>query len=831
MNISLMPQEMLARALLFVELTPEGLAELKRCNPHTDVTERSWLKFSSRAEIDTLLARLDKSIGVEAKLWENLTERYTAIVSAMRVSGTEFCELPAFVPGSEAHSFMEITTRPADSQRVQLASSPVVFGGATFVCSITDASSTGAISPAALIREERNMLQIGDVIVRVGQRPCLAETTENTAKLLQQEMSDEKFSVLIYRPKSEAFFQAQALTKATVGVNAPSVMLNPMRICPAIDQAFFHLVSTLENKLWDLGSADPRILKVLKEWRWLHGWGDWQWPRWRDQWQELIKDLAQGSKSPPSGCTLTTFELGTAALRTICRNFVSTMPPVHPDCYREGRYRLDYTYESLISESSQTEDPLGKGLKLSQVLTGLPVEGDWLRELERSQTYSNLSLLATWLYTESAARFSSAIYVANRSETRLLDFQRLKPSIQAKLRRERLDDVNAWTVLHGYQETFRQLLKAEVKLEKTVSAVVNSLVARVAGEEVPEEDDAADETSSVASEKSEPPERKRKRIPTPFEVFVAETKEELTKRGEQYDYRQVTSECGVKWRAMTSEEKKQYERTESDEPEQEKKQEPVKETEEEKEKEVQLTDKELDEIRQMAEEDTRFFPKKRGPGRPRKSPFATPLPRKTPTDEDIQRRKRRRLALLKRFDVTPPKSNRRQSSVAAWKKFNGVEEIRNRYKAEIILKTGERQLIGRYDSAVEAALAYDVAARHHYPLKKAELLCNFPYKNTMQVLQGWLPDTPLFAKPISAPRPKPRPMPRSASLSSGPVRFSRDKASMPADMTCPICYKKFKSSGGLVYHMQIKVCEKRIERSDASLQALRQKNLERQMLQ
>ena len=822
---------MLARALLFVELTPSGLEEFKRVNPGLKASEHSWLKFSSRAEIDTLLTRLDKSIDVEARLWENLTERYAALVSAMRGAGTEFCELPAFVPGNELKFFKEVTQGPSSTARIQLSSSPVVFGGAAFVSAVQNDSSAGDAASASLSREERNLLQKGDVIIRIGSRLCHSEGLEKTVELLQNEVDKASFSVLVYRPKTEAFCQAQALMDTSVDRNAPAVMLNPMRICPAVDQSFFHIVSTLESKLWDLGSADPRILRVLKEWRWLHGWGDWQWPRWREKWQELIMDLATGNGSTPSGCELSKFELAIAALKTICRNFVSTMPPVHPDCYREGRYRLDYTYESLISET-MGDDATSKGLKLSQVLTGLPVEGDWLRELDRAKTYSNLSLLATWLYTESAARFSSAIYVANRSETRLLDFQRLKASIQAKLRKERLDDINSWMILFGYQEKFRQLLKAEVKRGKAVKALLSSIVGRIAGEEVEPVDDA-EETSSVTSEKSNVVEKKRVRVRTPFEVFVAETKEALVKKGEAYDYRQVTSQCSSVWREMKAEEKKKYERTESQEAaEEERKAASVSKaakTEEETDAVVNLTEREMDEIRQMADEDTRFFPKKRGPGRPRKSPFATPLPRKPVSEEDIQRRKRRRLAMLQRFDITPPKSNRRQSSVAPWKKFIGVDEIRNRYKSELVLKSGETQLIGRYDTAVEAALAHDAAARHHYPLIKAELLCNFPYKNTMQVLQGWLPDTPLYAMPVSAPRPKPRAPPKSTS-SAVPIRMSRDRASLPPDMTCPICYKKFKSSGGLVYHMQIKVCEKRIERSDASLQALRQKNLEKQMM-
>lgn len=461
-NLNLHPQCVLMRGLLLVEVSEQGST---LWNKHKS---GSWLQFSSRQEVDLLLSRLNKNDRNEEKLLSQLSSRYLSIVSAMRTSGTEFATLNTELCG---HRFASITLNPQQktANQIHLTSSPVIFSGAPFVRDLSGTSS------------DEDSLRIGDVILQVtinNQTQALVDLATSTAaaKLSTALAGTHPVKLLVFRPQAEAFMQAQSF--ACVAQMMPHSVLSPLTTCPNLEEVFFTLLGGLEQELWNLGSADPRVISVMKEWRWLHGWGDWQWPTRREKWQKLIQE-----KSTPS---MSRIELAAASLKTICRSYVSTMPPVHPDCYSEGRYRLDYTYETLLEEASQDTSSLS-GLKLSQALVGLPLEGDWLRALEKAKTYSTLSLLAIWLHIESAARFSSAIYTANRNQSRVLEFQRSKPTVEENMRKQRLEDIELWLELFDYQSQLRKPLLKESSDKRAVEKTLNRIVATVAGEPIEEE--------------------------------------------------------------------------------------------------------------------------------------------------------------------------------------------------------------------------------------------------------------------------------------------------------------------------------------------------------
>jgi len=98
-------------------------------------------------------------------------------------------------------------------------------------------------------------------------------------------------------------------------------------------------------------------------------------------------------------------------------------------------------------------------------------------------------------------------------------------------------------------------------------------------------------------------------------------------------------------------------------------------------------------------------------------------------------------------------SKRRESNIEqpsrgseAHPKFTGVFSIRGRWKAELVCLDKEIRTIGRYETDILAALAFDQAVRYAYPIKIAEAVANFPFQETNVALQGQWPDTREFVE-------------------------------------------------------------------------------------
>lgn len=83
--------------------------------------------------------------------------------------------------------------------------------------------------------------------------------------------------------------------------------------------------------------------------------------------------------------------------------------------------------------------------------------------------------------------------------------------------------------------------------------------------------------------------------------------------------------------------------------------------------------------------------------------------------------------------------------------FRGVTEVRNRYKAELQCSDGVIRLIGRYDTAVMAAMAHDAAARSHFRIKEAEKITNFPFGVILDILPGFHLDISQFQRSLETP--------------------------------------------------------------------------------
>uniref|UniRef100_A0A6S8APM6 AP2/ERF domain-containing protein n=1 Tax=Aplanochytrium stocchinoi TaxID=215587 RepID=A0A6S8APM6_9STRA len=419
-------------------------------------------------------------------------------------------------------------------------------------------------------------------------------------------------------------------------------MLRPLLLCEDSKHSCFYLIGKLESLLWSLANVDARIMHALKNWRWLYGWGTWNWPERRENWRSTLLllekgevdregiqipvDLGVGFKSE-SHEKFSVFDLAASALRTLCRAYISTMPPVHPDCYvRASASKLDAIYEALAWEASTNNSDASNiseytgnfilnprnGFRLSQTLDGMPIESDWLRELYQCRTFPQLSLLACWVYTEAVSRFASAIVISNRSKGRLHEYHRNKVRYNTirRLRKERLADTDTWLDLFNQQRQAQKEVYPELFCEKS----------------------EVEENPSGLATVSEP----KQETPVP----------------------------------------------------------------------LQRTDEIVNE-----------------------SGSVVPTTLKLSTRQS-------------NVNLTTNDEGYLEGNLA------GISEVRNRYKAELRCNDGCLRLVGRYDTAIQAALAHDSAARSHYEIKEAEKITNFPFTSVLDLLPGFVLDIKEFYRSL-----------------------------------------------------------------------------------
>jgi len=454
-----------ADGIIFIELTPLAVSKLLQ-NPESWKDQGRqillwnasqdkmdlWCAYVSLSQIHGLLSALERDrIPQEKHLAQNLLLRYGTIIMSAKRGGTAYVgplSLESKFDSSRVHCYK---LSQLDLAHFQVTLSQIVFDGAPI---LTKDLGNGS-RPEKLLR--------GDVLISINGRPTLHASLEEIKSMLHSSASE--MAVVVYRPVAEAILQSLALCEernSFVTQFAPSNVVS--RVIPklaATPSVLLEVLMALEAHLWSIGTAEPRILSTMEEWRWLHGWGSWKWPFWRADWHSRVSEAARALALGEAEESAIEDQV-VAGMKTVCRAYISTMPPVKPRPTTEGSERLDAAVNKLLDVSTPMGLlPLKRSsdmYKISAAIFELPGEADWRRELQEYKSWAHLGLLLSWMYVEVMARFSSALLSADEAEARSLNFQKLKTTTVRNLRNIKLNEASAWARMKAIQDDIRKCI-------------------------------------------------------------------------------------------------------------------------------------------------------------------------------------------------------------------------------------------------------------------------------------------------------------------------------------------------------------------------------------
>uniref|UniRef100_A0A7S2S8H1 Uncharacterized protein n=2 Tax=Mucochytrium quahogii TaxID=96639 RepID=A0A7S2S8H1_9STRA len=799
---------------LFVSMSPDGSNTVGNVLRNSKVTRGfnmprfqqgagNWFVFSSRAQLHSLLSHLNEGQECEKDLVFAIMDKYVPIMTSMRTTGVEFSAPPMVDSLSEISRVRRIQYTFDEQVRVCLTSSPIIFGGSTFVRAIENTKTRLKLNSVDC------GLRVGDILMSIGGRSVAGLAPEELANEWKAKRTTE---IIVYRPEvcavQQALFVIDRDNDALLR-HGPSLAISSLLVAPSPSrESVFAMITALEGHLWSMGACETRIQTAIEDWRWLHGWGEWTWPLRRVVWHQRIMERTEQLENGAG------IDLAISSLRTLCRAYISSLPPAQALNTEKDLEDFDFISSSLLRDcinmSQRTDGEHSPScFKLSSAVYGLPLESDWLRELDQAKTFSHISMLATWVYIEAVSRFTSCVLISNRSKYRSLSQNRLKKrAIAYRLRRERLFDRLAWKRMMETQKIIREnVLKSLTDDEKQAveclkrGCVLNDQFGEPSTPKSNANLTPRSNVDTAVAETSPPSDVQTNGVPDTAES--TKPSDNSTGENETNPKRERDLEDDVVGDASVTKKAKLIE-FDDDEPELKELRKQLQSLNEDE----PLPEDVLEKLKTVVANKPKkrsgwlyfgslkrqeYIDKRRADGLeelkwvPKAAKAEINAAWNSKTDEEKQvwldraviyneRNDERYAFFMDRYEkcqsqiVEPSDGNqnsfgrsrrkskkidrllggvetlgpRSKTEPGQKSEFAGLSEHRGRWKVDIFCPDGESRYVGKYETEIAAAMAFDQAARLAYPLRVAEAVCNFPFYYTTSVLRESLPDISEF---------------------------------------------------------------------------------------